>query len=105
MASGAACAIICACAVIAVVIVRNDADPMRVAKRDAVGFISYPLSYGRVSRPNESGWSGCNDPPGGDRIGGTPLGRETLIQLVRELYDSCHKYAQCVAESSILCHF
>src|SRR2546423_15077322 len=41
--SGVAWAVICACAVSALVSVNSDAEPIKTAKRDAVGFIIPPL--------------------------------------------------------------
>src|SRR5579864_7299276 len=57
MAPGAACAICacavccCACATTMLVSVRNDADPIRVAIRDAVGFIVSPPVWAQFSAP------------------------------------------------------
>src|SRR5947209_712202 len=90
-ASGPACAI-CACAtccafaVSVAVSVRKDADPIRVAKRDAVGFMRVPPQVTGADRASMSrGGVFESRPQGGDSLG-TPLGRKMLTESLARLY-------------------
>src|SRR2546423_9134632 len=95
-AAGAACAICacatcCACAVIAVS-VRKDADPIRVAKRDVVGFMLFPLKNTGAYRALMSRGGVFDGRPTASEIG-TPLGAEKLAQAPRGPLPDCHVIA------------